>query len=442
MKRRFTRFLSQSALGLSLVAAPAWGQETPENPKSETPRTENPAPAPVAVMPVTEAYVPLAAPRPNIAVGVEYLQWWYKRDVIPSLLNSAKETDSLFAGTENDPTARSLIGTSQYAYRTVPGVRANVAIAIVDNCDLEFNGFLMQSQSVNQTFSGTNGQPFLTRPFFNQHDLVEGGFDTSTKDGVSGSLSVHAQNRFYGGEANISWFPVSENCYFNKLMVGFRQVSLHETLAVTENITANGPGFLAFFPVRTDDNPNGNGTLRATNFDPATQAIRIVDGFVTRNEFYGPQAGAQWRWGSGPFSFDLLTKVALGVNHETINVQGATSLLTKAGAVLQTGPGGLLAVATNSGNHSADELTVVPEIGVKFNFDMTQCLRFNIGYNLLYMSSVARPGNQIDRRINPQFVPSDIAYFPQTTGPFYPRGFFRDTDFYAHGLAFGVEVRY
>ena len=77
-------------------------------------------------MPVTEAYVPLAAPRPNIAVGVDYLQWWYKRDVIPSLLNTAIETDSLFAGTENDPTARSLFGTSQYTYRTVPGIRANV----------------------------------------------------------------------------------------------------------------------------------------------------------------------------------------------------------------------------------------------------------------------------------------------------------------------------
>jgi hypothetical protein len=137
----------------------------------------------------------------------------------------------------------------------------------------------------------------------------------------------------------------------------------------------------------------------------------------------------------------LLTKVAVGLNRETIRVSGATSLLT-GGVVTASGPGGLLAVSTNSGSVTNNELTVVPELGLRLNFDVCNHIRLNVGYNLLYMSSVARPGSQIDRRINPELVPHDVAYNPNTTGPFFPRGFFTDTDFFAHGVSFGLEVSY
>jgi hypothetical protein len=452
MKSRLARFLSSSALGLTVVAGPAWSQEKTGAPQSETPRVETaPAPAlvPATAMPVSEAFVPVLAPRHSIAVGVEFLQWWYKRDAIPSLLNTAPETNTVFAGTLDDPNAFSLFGPNEYDYKTVPGVRFIAAFAIVENVDFELGAFVMESKSINATFAGTNGTPFLTRPFFNAHDLVEGGFDTSTLSGVSGSLNVQSHNRFYGTEANISWVPIFSDCSFNKLLLGFRQISLREDLFVTENLTSNQgtlapddrTSLLAFFPTRVPGGADPNGTLINTNFDAATQSIRIVDGFVTRNEFYGPQAGAQWHWARGAFSFDLLTKVAVGVNHETIRVQGATSLLT-GGVVTQTGPGGLLAISPNSGVRTFDELTVVPELGLKFNFDVCDNVRVNFGYNLLYMSSVVRPGTQIDRRINPQFVPSDIAFFPQGARPDFPHPFFRDTDFCAHGLTFGLVISY
>ncbi len=450
MKRRFAWFL-----GLSFVASPAWSQDSmtkqpADSPRSETPAFTGPAPAVAnAPAPVSEAFVPMAVavPRNNCVFGVEFLQWTYKKDAIPSLINTGPETNTQFAGTANDPKAYSLFGPPQYTYKTVPGIRANFAVAIVENIDLEIGGFLMQSSSVNNTFSGVNGQPFLTRPFFNQHDLVEGGFDTSSKSGLSGSINFHTHSQLFGTEANVSWFPCIENNPIYKLSFGIRQISLTESFDVTENVSSSQAplapndksNLLAFFPTRTIQEPNG--VLVNANFDPTRQSIRIIDGINTSNEFYGPQAVAQWRWHRGPFSFDLLTKVAVGVNHESINTSGTTSLLTN-GVVTKTGPGGLLVVATNSGLVTADELTVVPELGLKFTFDMNSHLHFNAGYNMLYMTSVARPGNQIDRRINPQLVPSDIAYYPTTSGPFFPRGFFRDTDFYAHGITFGIEVSY
>lgn len=434
MKRRFAWLL-----GLSLVANPALSQDAPSRPV-ETPRTPAPAvaaPAPVAEQGILGEY--FAAPvvtTPSVSFGVGLLQWWYKRDSIPSLLNTAVETNTLFAGTANDPTAVSLFGTSQYGYKTVPGICANLEINLADNIDFELGGFLMESQSLSQSFAGTNGRPFLTRPFYNPHDLVESGFDTSSMSGISGNFNVSADNQFYGYEANIAWNTQIADNNIRKLIFGFRQVTLNENLSVTENVSANGPGFLAFYP-----SVDPNGVLVNANFDPATQSIRIIDRFSARNQFYGPQAGAQWRWSKGPFSFDLTTKVAVGVNHESIRVGGTTSLLT-GGAITATGANGLLAVATNSGSYTSNELTVVPELGVRFNFDVTSHLKVNVGYNILYMSSAVRPGTQIDRRINPQFVPSDVAYNPNTSGPLLPRAFFRDTDFYAHGVSFGLVLSY
>lgn len=433
MKRRFAWLI-----GLSLVASPVWAQDKTDVP-AETPRNEMP---PLVVAPVAEQgtmseifAVPVAR-RANVAFGVELLQWWYKRDNIPALLNTGIETNTTFAGTAADPTAITLFGNDQYGYKTVPGIRANLAVALAETLDVELNGFLMESKSLNQTFAGTNGRPFLTRPFYNPHDLVESGFDTSSMSGISGTFNVAANNQLYGYEANLAWHTTITDNAINKLLVGVRQVTLNENLTVTENVSAIGPGFLAYYPT-----VDANGAVTNYNFDPATQSIRINDRFSARNQFYGPQAGAQWRWARGVFSFDLLAKVAVGVNHETINVHGNTSLLTN-GAVTATGPGGLLAVSTNSGSQTLNELAVVPELGLKFNFDLTRHIRMNVGYNLLYMTSAVRPGSQIDRRINPQYVPSDVAYNPATSGPIQPRGFFRDTDFYAHGISFGLVLSY
>src|SRR4051812_29996341 len=109
MKRRFARFLGLSAVGLTLLAGSARGQDqdntdkTLGEPRPETAPAPALAPAPAAAAPVTEAFVTSAVPPPTYVVGIEALQWWYKKDAIPSLVNSGAETDSMFTGTQNDP---------------------------------------------------------------------------------------------------------------------------------------------------------------------------------------------------------------------------------------------------------------------------------------------------------------------------------------------------
>ena len=86
---------------------------------------------------------------------------------------------------------------------------------------------------------------------------------------------------------------------------------------------------------------------------------------------------------------------------------------------------------------------MVPEVGVNVGYNFTPWLRGFLGYNFLYWSNVVRPGEQIDREINVRQIP----------GPNFPTGGsnttvarptvpFKSTDFWAHGVNLGLELKY
>ena len=91
--------------------------------------------------------------------------------------------------------------------------------------------------------------------------------------------------------------------------------------------------------------------------------------------------------------------------------------------------------------HTKDQFTVVPEVGLKLGCQITSFLRLDVGYTFLWMSDVARPGNQIDTTVNRTQVPSSLAFGP-LVGPARPAFTFRESDFWAHGVSLGLECRY
>ena len=65
----------------------------------------------------------------------------------------------------------------------------------------------------------------------------------------------------------------------------------------------------------------------------------------------------------------------------------------------------------------------------------------NAGYDAIYLSNVVRPGSAIDRNINPTQNPFFVPGTP--TGTLLPPpATFHETSFWAHGVQFGLEVRY
>lgn len=140
---------------------------------------------------------------------------------------------------------------------------------------------------------------------------------------------------------------------------------------------------------------------------------------------------------------DATIKVALGNNHETSNINGVTTVTNGAFGFVSGGtPGGIFAQPSNIGRHSRDMFAVVPEVNFKVGYQMGQHVRPFVGYNFLYLSEALRPGDQLNRNINPTtnfpfFVPPGSA-----TGAPSPLPGFRGSDFWAQGVNFGIEIRY
>jgi hypothetical protein len=144
-------------------------------------------------------------------------------------------------------------------------------------------------------------------------------------------------------------------------------------------------------------------------------------------------------WNVNRWNFNLLGKFAMGVSQQLVTINGATTLYTP-GAAPVTTAGGILAQSSNIGRYFSDQFAVVPEIGLNLGYQVTPGLQIKFGYTFLFLSSVARPGDQIDRRVNSNNVPTD-AGFGTAGGPAVPAFSFIHSDYWAQGLNVGLEFR-
>src|SRR5262249_17406064 len=159
----------------------------------------------------------------------------------------------------------------------------------------------------------------------------------------------------------------------------------------------------------------------------------VADRFATVNEFHGFDVGLRGEVREGPWILQGRAQLAVGNNHEVLDVSGATTV-TEPGMAPVTRPGGLLALESNIGHFSRDRTVVIPEFGVKVGYQVTSCLRLYAGYSLLYWGDVARPGNQVDLNVNPTLLPPVTA----PAGLLRPAPRFQDSSFWAQGIDLGV----
>jgi hypothetical protein len=64
------------------------------------------------------------------------------------------------------------------------------------------------------------------------------------------------------------------------------------------------------------------------------------------------------------------------------------------------------------------------------------------GYDFLYWSNVARPGNQICLNVDERGIPTGGPFTPGFRASFPAPPLFTESSFWAQGVSFGLKLRY
>lgn len=349
-------------------------------------------------------------------VQTEYLFWAINKPQIPVLATTASNQLAGFVG---QPGTTELLGPGSFGPQWLNGfrVRAGGWFGDADCCGCGVDGsfFFLGRGNSQRSFSSAQ-YPTILRPIFAPNFNAEFGELVAFPGLATGTLDVRQTSSLWGADVNLT---KGLYCGCDRRLwgfAGFRYLNLHEDLTIRETLTAG---------------PNAP--------DPAGTQIVVQDRFDVRNQFYGGQVGmgAFRRWGR--VSLDGRASVALGDTHQTLDINGY-QVRTPPGGQPQVFTGGLLAAGPNLGQFTRDRFSVVPEVTLNVGYFLTQNVRVYAGYNFLYWSNVIRPGDQIDRVVDLTFVPNapQVAFSGQNR----PQPTFRQTDFWAQGIQFGVELRW
>ena len=172
---------------------------------------------------------------------------------------------------------------------------------------------------------------------------------------------------------------------------------------------------------------------------PYSDTLADFDGFRVTNSFYGGSSGARFYYAQERWFFTALGKVAWGPVQERATLSGSTTLTDVNGhqTVL---PGGILTTKDNMGSHYQSVYAVAPEGQFNIGYQLLPYVTVRIGYTFLYLSNVARPGNQITRVTNNNQVPSSPTYGAAGSGS---NAFqFQTSSYWAQGLNFGLDFRF
>ncbi|HJZ93725.1 MAG TPA: BBP7 family outer membrane beta-barrel protein [Gemmataceae bacterium] len=249
----------------------------------------------------------------------------------------------------------------------------------------------------------------LARPFLNARTGTPDLFQLSTPTGtVRGAAAVRSTleteelelNHLHRGNAMFS-----EEMYW---VMGVRYWGLDESL--TTEVTSRAGG------------------VTATSFDT----------FTTRNRFYGLQLGPRLNFYRYNISVTVGTKWAVGIMSEESDIRGGSSMLVPPGVRFDR-QGGVLAQATNIGEYDRTKLAWLRDFSLSVGYCLSPGIVLRVGYDLLWVSNVLRPGGQIDPAVNPTLFPFGGA---APAGAFRPVQRFDGEVFWMHGVSLGLEVRF
>ena len=349
--------------------------------------------------------VPAVCAAPHVWGSLEALYWWSKSSPVPVPLV-----------TQLGQTGSALLGDQDIEQDGRGGVRFTIGFTLDDaqHWAMEMNYLSLATTTDTQSVSsdGGPGSATLVIPFYDPTLPGENFTYLSRPGAFSGDATLRMREYLQSGEINFLYSGQRLSGTRVDWLGGLRWVNLQERLSLYT------------------DSPNLAGD----------DIFQTYDDFQTSNNFYGGQVGVRGTYDDPRFYMTATAKVALGATVERVQTYGNTFIANNTGAFNFNG--GYFTQPTNIGTQSRSRFAVVPEVGLNFGIKLSSWANFVVGYSFLYVSSVARPGEQIDRVINPTQAPSITGSFPALTGPARPTLAVTDTDYWAQGVNFGLELKF
>ena len=439
MKKGFfgSAFMLFAGASLALGQTSVPSSSPPATPSSAVARLGSPEPTPSSGVLEDRSAWGASSERPlRFWASAEYLLWRTKGSSVPPLVTTGPALPlTPSPGSLGAPGTVVLFGGDQGNRNPFSGGRFALGFWCNDcqTIGAEINFFFL-GQRLNDFSASTSGAPgssVLARPFFDTSTGTQNSELVGFPGLAAGSIRVHSTSGpLLAPEANLL-FNLCRSCdtccdscnpcdrparrYRVDLLAGLRYLELRESLGIAENTQVDPNS-----PVFAGDN------------------ISAFDQFDTVNRFYGAQLGIRSEWWCNRVFVNGTAKVALGDTHQTVDINGSTRITTPGGATTVL-PGDLLAQPSNIGHHARDQFSVVPELGMNVGYELTRNLRVFAGYTIIYWTNVERPGDAINLRVNSTRVPTSLV---APSGPLDPQFNFHNSNFWAQGISFGIQLRF
>jgi hypothetical protein len=353
----------------------------------------------------------------RVWVEADFLMWWLSQGSNPPLVSTGNPGDAV-PGALGQPGTQILLGDGGLDTGNTLGgsLQAGLWLDPDRTWGVDADWFLTENATARfRRESDAAGNPPTYLPVFRADPSLnrEGSFVISEPGAISfvGSIDVRRSSQLWGLEGHLARNLVRCEDQDVNLVCGLKYLSLREELTL-------------------------HGVLPYVYGDPVRD--EGMDEFMTANHFYGLQLGVDYQQRRGRFALDIAPKVAVGFTRANLDVDGyyiqglgAANPITYAGAFFSQ--------PTNIGRASHTAFAVAPEVACALSIAVTKRLVARVGYDFLYVSAVARPGDQIDRRIN---VTQTSGGGGVLVGPALPARDLRMDSLFAHGVNLGLEFSY
>jgi hypothetical protein len=353
--------------------------------------------------------------------GDELLIWWPKAQPLPPLVTGSRGALPVLGAS----TTSVLVGSHTMTTQDIAGYRLVHGWSLNEDDTVGFEGryFFTGTRTLSQAITdlGNDRVRAFGLPFINaltgREDVVN-----LARPGLSSALTtVSVSNRVQGAEANLIANLYASTGIKVHAIAGYRFFQVNEGLRVESQWLQ--------YP-----------TAASSNLQTLGMIADQIDG---HNEFHGGQVGLMADLNRGIFYIEMTGKAAIGTNFEMVRREGVTDLITANYPIplLQSFHGGVYSQGTNMGQFTRPVFAVVPEAIFKAGLKLGDRGRIFIGYNFLFLSNAVRPGDQIDRTLNPTQIPF-LSHGVPFAGPERPQATFVQSSFWTQGLTIGFETRF